>query len=104
MSDVLLRIKRAVLAGYYRFSEKALIELERDGLSKLDVVESITTSVAIYKKIRSTSPSRAHKREYLYVIISPNLEGIPIYTKGKLIRSGVIEEFYFLVSSKRSTE
>ena len=52
MNVVLLRIKRAVLAGYYRFSERALIELEGDGLSKLDVVESISTSAVIYKFVQ----------------------------------------------------
>ena len=32
MSDILVRIKRAVLAGRYAFSEKAQIEMEIDGL------------------------------------------------------------------------
>jgi len=40
-ADVLVRIKRAVLAGRYAFSEKARIEMEVDGLTKLDVAESI---------------------------------------------------------------
>ena len=58
MSDTLVRIKRAVLAGHYAFSEKASMELEADGLTELDVVESIVNAVAIYKTIRSTSPFR----------------------------------------------
>ncbi len=33
MSDVLIRIKRAVLAGRYAFSEEARIETEVDGVS-----------------------------------------------------------------------
>ena len=33
MSDVLIRIKRAVLAGQYAFSEKARSELEADCLT-----------------------------------------------------------------------
>ncbi|MFH1109857.1 MAG: hypothetical protein V1790_11780 [Planctomycetota bacterium] len=44
MSDVLVRIKRAVLAGRYRFSEKASAEMEESGLTELDVVESIVTA------------------------------------------------------------
>ena len=58
MSDTLVRIKRAVLAGHYAFSEKASFELEADGLNELDIVESIVNAVAIYKTIRSQSPFR----------------------------------------------
>ena len=36
------RIKRAVLAGRYAFSEKARIELETDALTEMDVAESIS--------------------------------------------------------------
>ena len=56
MSDTLVRIKRAILAGHYAFSEKASMEVEADGLTELDIVESIVNAVAIYKTIRSTSP------------------------------------------------
>ena len=58
MSDILVRIKRVVLAGRYAFSEKARLEMEADGLTELDAAESILNAVAIYKKIRSTSPAR----------------------------------------------
>ena len=58
MSDVLKRIKRAILAGNYAFSEKARIEMEMDRLTELDVAESILNAVAIYKTLRSTSPRR----------------------------------------------
>ena len=34
MSDVLVRIKRAVLVGRYRFSEKARLEMRADGQSE----------------------------------------------------------------------
>lgn len=53
MSDILIRIKRAVLAGRYAFSEKARFEMEVDGLAELDVAESILNAVAIYKRLRS---------------------------------------------------
>jgi hypothetical protein len=102
MSDILVRIKRAVLAGNYNFSKKARIEMEADGLDDLDIVESILNAVAIYKKIRSTSPSRSKAKEYLYIIQSTNLDGVAIYTKGKLVREAGEDTFYFLISSKRA--
>jgi hypothetical protein len=81
MSDILVRIKGVVLAGRYAFSEKARLEMEIDGLTELDVAESILNAVAIYKKVRSTKPSRKASREYLYIIESTNLDGLAIYTK-----------------------
>jgi hypothetical protein len=102
MSDVLVRIKRAVLAGRYVFSEKARLEMEVDGLTELDVAESILNAVAIYKTIRSRSPFRRQVRESLYVIQSTNLDGLAIYSKGKLVREGGSEAYYFLISSKKA--
>lgn len=102
MSDVLSRIKRAVLAGRYAFSEKARTEMEADGITELDVAESIVNAAAIQKKVRSTSLQRQLRREYLYVIQSVNLDGLMIYTKGKLVREAQTEVYYFLVSSKRA--
>jgi hypothetical protein len=32
----------------------------------------------------------------------PNLEGLAIYSKGKLVREGGVEAYYFLISSKRA--
>ena len=101
MNEVLIRIKRAVLAGRYAFSAKARLEMERDGLTELDLAESILNAVAIYKKLRSTSRFRA-AREYLYVIQSSNLEGLAIYSKGKLVKEGGVETYYFLISAKRA--
>jgi hypothetical protein len=101
MSDVLIRIKRAVLAGNYIFSGKARIEMRADALTEFDVIESILNAVAIYKTLRSTSPFRA-SREYLYVIQSPTLDGLAIYSKGKLVREAGTEVYYFLISSKRA--
>ena len=101
MSDILIRIKRAVLAGNYAFSEKARLEMESDGLTELDVAESILNAVKIYKKLRSTSRFRTG-REYLYVIQSSNLVGLAVYSKGKLLTVSSVERYYFLVSSKRA--
>jgi hypothetical protein len=49
MSDILVRIKRAVLSGHYAFSEKARLEMEADGLTELDIAESILNAVVIYE-------------------------------------------------------
>ena len=76
--------------------------MEVDDLTELDVAESIVNAVAIYKRLRSSSPSRSKRREYLYVIQSTNLEGLAIYTKGKLVQEAGVETYYFLVSSKRA--
>jgi hypothetical protein len=57
--------------------------------------------MAIYKKLRSTSRFRA-AREYLYVIQSSNLEGLEIYSKGKLVKESGVETYYFLISAKRA--
>ena len=101
MTEILIRIKRAVLAGRYVFSEKARTEMEIDGITELDVAESLLNAVAIYKIIRSKSPYRRGKRENLYVIQSTNLEGLPIYSKGKLVKEQGQDFYYFLISSKK---
>ncbi len=101
MIDILVRIKRAVLAGRYAFSEKARIEMEADGITELDVAESILNAVAIYKTIRSESLFRKQAKEYLYVIQSTNLNGLPIYSKGKLMKEQGQDVYYFLISSKK---
>lgn len=102
MSDLLIRIKRAVLTGNYAFSEKARTEMDADRLTELDVAESILNSVAVSKVIRSTSVHRKKAGERLYVIQSTNLNGLLIYTKGKLVSEAEVETYYFLISSKKA--
>ena len=97
--DMLIRIKWAVLAGRYTFSKKARIEMEIDDLTELDVAESILNAREIYKKLRSTNPSRNRRREYLYVIQGTNLDGLVIYTKGKLVEAEGSEMYCFLETS-----
>jgi len=104
MTNILIQIKRTILAGHYAFSEKARIEMEIDGITEMDVAESILSAVAIYKTIRSKSPYRKDKREKLYIIQSTNLEGLPIYTKGKIVSEMGQTLYYFLISSKKSAE
>ncbi len=91
-----------MLAGRYAFSEKARLEMEADGLTELDVAESILNAVAICQTLRSRSALRPGGREYLHVIQSPNLEGLAVYSKGTLVREAGEEVYYFLVSSKRA--
>ncbi len=101
-SDILVRIKRAVIAGLVSFSRKARQEMDDDGLTDMDIAEAILNAPAIYKKIRSRNPFHPEKMEYLYIIQGVNLDGIFIYTKGKFIKNEDKEIFYFLISSKRS--
>lgn len=100
--DVLMRIKWAVFAGRYGFSEKAISEMKADDLTEVDITESILNADSIYKKVRSTSPLRKRRREYLYVIKSTNLDGLVIYTKGKLVEAPGVETRYYLISSKEA--
>jgi len=78
------------------------MEMEADSLSELDVAESIVNAVAIYKKLRSRSGFGTQAKEHLYVIQSTNLDGLMIYTKGKLVREADTETYYFLISSKKA--
>ncbi|MGI8908604.1 MAG: hypothetical protein ACR2IE_19180 [Candidatus Sumerlaeaceae bacterium] len=101
-TDILRKIKRAVLTGRFEFSLKAAEELEADGLTEADIVESIVSAVAIYKTLRSRSLYKARRSEKIYIIISANLDGLAIYTKGKFVDRGGVEYFYLFISSKRS--
>lgn len=100
MDEILKRIKRAVLAGHFKVTDKADVEIERDGLTYTDVQESIYQAVRIHKTIRSTSAFTIRQREYLHIIISPNFDGTLIYTKGKLVNRSGIDVFYVFVSAK----
>jgi hypothetical protein len=102
MDNVLVRIKRMVLAGRYLFSEKASTELEADGLTELDLAEAVLNAVAIHKTLRARSPRRGQRGEKLYVIVGTTLTGLPLYTKGKFLIDQERETYYFLISSKRA--
>ena len=62
------------------------MEMEIDGLTELDIAESILNAVAIYKTVRSSNPRRPCIREYLHIIQSANLSGLSTYSKGKLVQ------------------
>ena len=100
--DVLVRIKRLVVRGSVRFTEKARTELDADGLEPEDALEAILSAPGIHKTLRSSSPRRRARRETLYVIVGVSFAGIPIYTKGVIRREGGRDVLYILISSKRS--
>ena len=101
--EVLLRIKRLVLHGQVRFTEKARGEMEADELDPAEVVESILNAQTIDKVLRSQSEHRRHSREKLYVIKSFSYSGTLIYTKGTIVKEAGQEVFYVLVSAKMAT-
>lgn len=80
--DVLARIKRLVVRGDVRFTEKARLELDTDRLEPEDALEAILSAPAITKTLRPRSPRRDGLREVLYVIVGVTFTGVPIYTKG----------------------
>ena len=101
--DVLLQIKRLVVRGWIRFTEKAREEMEADGLGAAEVVESIVNAQAIAKTLRSRSRAKRHPGEKLYVIKSFSYDGTLIYTKGAIVRQAEQEVFYVFVSAKIAT-
>jgi hypothetical protein len=101
--DVLARIKRLLVRGQYRFTLKALVELETDGLEEMDAIEAILNASAIKKVLKSTSPFRPQRIEKLYIIEGRNYDGTLIYTKGKISQEAGEEIVYIYISAKQST-
>ena len=99
--DILVKIKRLVLTGNILFTKKAQFEIDKDNLTEELICEAIINAPGISKKIRSVNP-KSGKREYLYVIIGLTFDDIPIYTKGKILKTDDQEKFYVLISSKKS--
>jgi hypothetical protein len=81
---------------------KATDERRDDGLSVEDVCEAILNARSITKTLRSISPTRANRGERLYVIEGATYDGLWIYTKGTIRRSGDRQVFYVLISAKLS--
>jgi len=101
--DILVRIKRLVIAGQVIFTEKAENEMSADGLIPELVYEAILNAPAVTKSLRSRNPVSG-KREMLYVIKGLTFDGLAVYTKGKILKYAEQEVFYVLISSKRSTD
>jgi len=93
-------IKRLVMARHAYFTFKAEAEMKRDDLLQEEVYESIWGAPGITQTKQSKNP-KTGKREELYVIHGLTLEGIGVYTKGKIEQRGKELYFYVLVSSKR---
>ncbi len=100
--DILKRIKQLVMARKVRFTEKATLEMKIDDLLPEMIFEAIWNAPGIFKAIRSKNPQTG-KRETLYIIKGLTLDGMLIYTKGKISNYEGQEVFYVIISSKRST-
>ncbi len=93
------RIKQLILDDQVIFTEKADIELAREGITQRMVKEAIINAPAISKTIRSNSP-KTGEREYLHIIVGPTYRGLILYTKGKVQIEDDQETFYIIISSK----
>ena len=98
---MLKKIKRLIIQGNYIFTHKAITERIVDNLDQEDILESILNSDSIRSK-KSTSQSRKLKNEKIYIIEGFTYDGILIYTKGTIRKIDEKEEFYILISSKKS--
>lgn len=101
--DILIRIKRLVLHGRYRFTNKAREEMEADELTVDDVLESIMNAQMIAKVMRSRRPGEDRRSGRLYVIKSFNYAGTVICTKGKIGHDAQGDFLYIFISSKIAT-
>ena len=101
--ETLVKIKRLVLARKVLFTEKAVLEIAADRLSKNLIYEAIWNAPVINKTIRSINP-KTGKRENLYIIKGLTFDGLSIYTKGKILKHKNQEIFYVLISSKKSID
>ena len=101
--DILVRIKRLVIARQVLFTEKAEDEMSADEIPPELLYEAILNAPAITKTLRSRNPTSG-KREKLYVIKGLTFDGLAVYTKGKILKYAEQEVFYVLISSKRSTD
>ncbi len=98
--DLLVRIKRLVVARRVEFTLKATEERLRDGLTVEDVLESIVNANVIKKIVRSRSSARRRRTERLYVIESRHSPESGCTARGPLRRKDGQEAFYVLISSK----
>ena len=106
--DILVRIKRLILRGNYKFTLKARDEMDEEDITELEVAEAIINAHRIDKVLRSSSPYRGSARERLYVIKGLTMANRVLYTKGKITQepdeAGEDREiFYILISAKELT-
>jgi hypothetical protein len=97
----LATIKRLIIQGRYAFTEKALLEIDREQLTEELVLEAILN--AQFLKIRrSTSARKSCRDESICMIESFTYAGLLLYTKGVVKRDAEGYRFYLLISSKKS--
>lgn len=101
MEKVLYKIKRLILKGDYKFTDKAETEMYVTGITRTDVLEAIVNALGIDKVMKSTSPGKTHKGEKVYVIQGVTYDNIPIYTKGTIKQFNGKDILYILISAKR---
>ena len=101
--DIIVRIKRLVIARHVLFTQKAEDEMAVDHLTPELVYESILNAPSVFKVLRSRSFGTG-KSERLYVIKGLTFDGLDVYTKGKILTKEGVDVFYVLISSKRSTD
>ena len=69
---------------------------------ELSLAAQVTAGVDAPTVALANTLSEGHRRELLHIIQRTNLQGVPIYTKGKLVAESGLETYYFRVSSKRA--
>ncbi len=102
MDHTLVKIKRLVLQAKYEFRLSAELQLASDGLTMDDALEAILNADYLTKK-NSTSQDKLTPKEKVYIIESYTYDGILMYVKGTIRKSRNQEEFYIIISAKRST-
>jgi len=103
MMEILVRIKRLVIARRVIFTEKAEAEMAAEFLTPELIYEAILNAPTIFKTLRSRNP-RTGETVRLYVIKGLTFDGLAIYTKGRILTKQGVDIFYVLISSKRSTD
>ena len=98
---MLWKIKQLLLRGHYSFTDKAHSEIALSGITKMDVLEAITSSRKIDKVMKTTSYGRTHKGEMVYVIRGFTHDNIFIYTKGTIKMAEGKAVTYRLISAKK---
>jgi hypothetical protein len=102
MDYTLVKIKRLVLRKKYEFRLSAELQLANDGLTMDDALEAILNADYLTRK-KSTSQDKFMPKERVYIIESYTYDGILMYIKGTIRKSRNQEEFYIIISAKRST-
>ena len=102
MDHTLVKIKRLVLQSKYEFRLSAELQLANDGLTMDDALEAILNADYLTRK-KSTSQDKVVPKEMVYIIESYTYDGILMYIKGTIRRFKNQEEFYIIISAKRST-